>query len=228
MTAASFSPRLFAFLRELAANNDRVWFGANKARYEADVKEPALEFISAFAPRLDRISPHFVADARASGGSLYRIYRDTRFSKDKTPYKTHAGIHFRHALGRDAHAPGFYLHLEPGQVFAGAGIWRPDTAAARRIREAIAADPARWKRATRGKRFTATWELGGDALKRPPQGFAADHPLIDDLKRKDFIAMAKLRQSDVTAAGFVDDYAKLCAGAAPLAEFLCDALDVRF
>ena len=228
MTAASFSPRLFAFLRELADNNDRDWFGANKARYEADVKEPALEFISAFAPRLDRISPHFVADARASGGSLYRIYRDTRFSKDKTPYKTHAGIHFRHALGRDAHAPGFYLHLEPGQVFAGAGIWRPDTATARRIREAIAADPARWKRATRGKRFTTTWELGGDALKRPPQGFAPDHPLLDDLKRKDFIAMAKLRQSDVTAAGFVNHYATACAAAAPLVAFLCEAVGVEF
>jgi uncharacterized protein (TIGR02453 family) len=228
VSAASFSPRLFAFLRELAANNDREWFAANKGRYEADVKEPALEFISAFAPRLDRISAHFVADARPTGGSLYRIYRDTRFSKDKSPYKTHTGIHFRHALGRDAHAPGFYLHLEPGQVFAGAGIWRPDTTTARRIREAIAADPARWKRVTRGKRFTATWELGGDALKRPPQGFAADHPLVEDLKRKDFIAMAKLKQSDVTAAGFVDDFARACAAAGPLVAFLCDAVDAPF
>jgi uncharacterized protein (TIGR02453 family) len=228
MSSASFSPRLFAFLRDLAANNDREWFAANKARYEADVKEPALEFISTFGPRLDKISPHFLADARPVGGSLFRIHRDTRFSKDKAPYKTHTGIFFRHAAAKDVHAPGFYLHLEPGQVFAGAGIWRPDTATARRIREAIAADPARWKRVTRGKRFSASWELGGDALKRPPQGYAADHPLVEDLKRKDFIAMTKLRQSDVTAKGFADDYGKGCATAAPLVEFLCDAVGVRF
>ena len=228
MSGASFSPRLFAFLRDLAANNDRDWFKANKERYEADVREPALEFISAFGPRLDRISPHFLADARPVGGSLFRIHRDTRFARDKSPYKTHTGIFFRHAASKDVHAPGFYLHLEPGRVFTGAGIWRPDTPTARQIREAIASDPARWKRATRGKRFAAAWELGGDALKRPPQGFPPDHPLVEDLKRKDFIAMAKLRQSDVTSAGFADDYAKLCAAGAPLVEFLCDAVGVRF
>ena len=228
MSEAAFSPRLFGFLRELAANNDRDWFNANKARYEADVREPALEFISAFGPRLDRISPHFLADARPVGGSLFRIHRDTRFSKDKSPYKTHTGIFFRHAASKDVHAPGFYLHLEPGQVFAGAGIWRPDGATARRIREAIDADPAGWKRATRGKRFAASWELGGDKLKRPPAGFAGDHPLVEDLKRKDFIAMTKLRQSDVTAVGFADDFAKRCSAAAPLVGFLCEATGVRF
>lgn len=228
MSAASFSPRLFAFMRELAANNDRDWFAANKGRYEADVKEPALEFISAFRPRLDKISPHFLADARPVGGSLFRIHRDTRFSKDKSPYKDHTGIFFRHAAAKDVHAPGFYLHLQPGQVFAGAGIWRPDGASARRIREAIAADPARWERVTRGKRFSSVWELGGDSLKRPPQGYPADHPLVEDLKRKDFIAMTKLRQSDVTAAGFADDYAIACGAAAPFVEFLCGAVGVRF
>lgn len=228
MSAASFSPRLFAFMRELTANNDRDWFAANKARYEADVREPALEFISELGPRLDKISPHFLADARLVGGSLFRIHRDTRFSKDKSPYKDHTGIFFRHAAAKDVHAPGFYLHLQPGQVFAGAGIWRPDGESARRIRTAIAADPARWKRATRGKRFSSVWELGGDSLKRPPQGYPADHPLVDDLKRKDFIAMMKLRQSDVTAKGFADDYARACAAAAPFVEFLCGAVGVRF
>lgn len=228
MSAGSFSPRLFAFLRDLAANNDRNWFKANKERYEADVRDPALEFISAVGPRLDRISPHFLADARPVGGSLFRIHRDTRFSKDKSPYKTHTGIFFRHAAAKDVHAPGFYLHLEPGQVFAGAGIWRPDGPTARRIREAIDADPAGWRRATRGKRFSATWKLAGDSLKRPPQGYPADHPLVEDLMRKDFIATVGLRQADVTAAGFAESYGRTCADAAPFVRFLCRAVGVPF
>src|SRR4051794_36073157 len=115
--APSFSPDLFAFLRELAANNDREWFAANKARYVAEVQEPALAFVEDVGMRLPQVSRHFVADTRTVGGSVFRIYRDTRFAKDKTPYKTHTGIQFRHARSRDVHAPGFYLHLEPGSVF---------------------------------------------------------------------------------------------------------------
>ena len=122
---ASFRPELFAFLEELKANNDREWFAANRDRYEEELLEPAMDFIAAFAPKLEKISPNFRADPRPSGGSLFRIYRDTRFSKDKTPYKTNVGIHFRHELARDAHAPGFYLHIGPGEAFAGAGIWHP-------------------------------------------------------------------------------------------------------
>src|SRR4051812_32186323 len=113
----SFSPELFAFLRDLAGHNHREWVTANKAQYVADVQEPALAFIEDVGLRLPEVSRHFVADARPSGGSLFRIYRDIRFSKDKTPYKTQTGIQFRHAQARDAHAPGYYLHLEPGSVF---------------------------------------------------------------------------------------------------------------
>ena len=113
MTTQPISPALFDFLRALRANNERPWFEANKARYREEVRDPMLDFIAAFAGPLAEISPHFRADPRPNGGSLFRIYRDTRFSKDKTPYKTNVGAHFRHAAGRDAHAPGFYLHLEP-------------------------------------------------------------------------------------------------------------------
>lgn len=131
------TPALFDFLRELRENNDREWFKANRARYFSDVRDPMLEFIADFAAPLAEISPHFVADPRPNGGSLFRIYRDLRFSPDKTPYKTNVGAHFRHAAGRDAHAPGFYLHLEPGMCFAGCGVWRPSGPAVRKIREAI-------------------------------------------------------------------------------------------
>src|SRR4029078_4024466 len=140
---ATLGPELFAFLEDLRANNDRDWFAANKHRYEEHVLEPALDFVAAFAPYLETISPRFLADARPSGGSLFRIYRDTRFSKDKSPYKTNVGIHFRHERAKDAHAPGFYLHLGPDEVFAGGGVWHPDTQAATRVREASVAVPDR-------------------------------------------------------------------------------------
>jgi uncharacterized protein (TIGR02453 family) len=225
---ASFTPDLFAFLTDLRANNDREWFAANKDRYETALLEPALEFVADFAPRLEKISSHFRADPRPSGGSLFRIYRDTRFSKDKTPYKTNAGIHFRHERAKDAHAPGFYLHLSPGEIFAGGGIWHPDTATALRIREAIDEDQDGWRRATRGSAFTKRFTLGGDSLKRPPAGFDADHPFIDDLKRKDYFGWMQLTEETVTAPGFLAEYERVCKDAWPLVRFLCDAVDVPY
>ena len=134
---AFFSPDVFTFLRQLKRNNDREWFAKNKARYQQSIVEPALSFIGGFAPCLDKISFHFVADARPTRGSLFRIYRDTRFSNDKRPFKTHVGIRFSHSSGKDAHAPVFYLHLEPGNCFAAAGIWHPDNRALTKARTAI-------------------------------------------------------------------------------------------
>jgi uncharacterized protein (TIGR02453 family) len=225
---ASFGPELFSFLADLRANNDREWFAANRDRYEEHLLEPAVAFIDSFAPRLEKISPHFRADARPSGGSLFRIYRDTRFSKDKSPYKTNVGIHFRHERAKDARAPGYYLHIGPDEVFAGGGIWHPDTDAATRIREAIVADPERWRRATRTGAFVKRLELGGDSLKRVPAWADAEHPFADDLKRKDFFGWATLSEDDVVAPAFLDEYARICKAAAPLMQFLCDALDVQY
>jgi uncharacterized protein (TIGR02453 family) len=227
-TQVSFGPELFGFLSDLEANNNREWFAANRQRYEEHLLEPALAFIEAFSPRLEKISPHFRADARPSGGSLFRIYRDTRFSTDKSPYKTNLGIHFRHERAKDAHAPGYYLHIGPDEVFAGGGIWRPDTGAATRIREAIVADPVKWKGATRSSAFAKELELGGDALKRVPSWADPEHPFADDLKRKDFFGWARLDQEDVVTPGFLDEYARICRTAAPLMRFLCEALDVAY
>jgi uncharacterized protein (TIGR02453 family) len=224
ITTRSFGPELFRFLRDLKANNDRVWFNANKDRYEKEVRGPALDFVEDFAPHLAEISPHFVADPRPSGGSLFRIHRDTRFSKDKSPYKTHVGIHFRHELAKHAHTPGFYLHLEPGSAFTGVGIWRPDAPALLKIREAIAADPKAWRRAT----ADGAVRLGGESLKRPPTGFDPEHPLIDDLKRKDFIASVELTQKVACSAGFLERFAGTCRETSPLVRFLCEALDLPY
>lgn len=224
----SFTPELFGFLDQLAAHNDRDWFKAQKQRYVDVVQEPAIQFVLDVAPVLRRISPHIHAEARPVGGSLFRIQRDTRFSKDKTPYKTHTGIQFRHESASDVHAPGFYLHLQPGEVFAVAGIWHPEAGTARRIRQAIDGDQAGWKRAAHGKPFAGAYRLTGDSLKRPPPGFDPGGPLIDDIKRKDFIGEAKLSEAIVTGPGFVREYGRLCCAAAPFMRFLCRALDLPF
>ena len=225
---AHFTPRIFEFLLELRANNSREWFQANKDRYERDVKEPLLGFIEDFRPLLSSISSHFVADARANGGSMFRIYRDVRFSKDKSPYKTQAAAHFRHEAGKTAHAPGFYLHLAPGEVGAGVGIWRPDTPALTKIRNAIVSDPGAWEKAAKDPVLLGEFSIGGDSLKRPPKGFDADHPYVEDLKRKDHIAWVDLDEDDAVSPGFLDEFADICRQAAPFVRFLTTAVDLPF
>ena len=222
-STARIRPEILRFLGQLAKNNNRQWFQKNKDRYESEVREPLLKFIEAFEPRLEKISPHFVADARRTGGSLFRIYRDTRFSHDKRPYKTHAGVQFRHERAKDVHAPGFYLHIEPKQAFIGVGIWHPDSDTLKLLRDAIVENPAKWKRAKSAKSFTAEFELAGDSLKRAPKGYDPDHPLIEDLRRKDFIAVTKLKEKDLVAPGFLDSFTKTCTAAKPFMRFLAEA-----
>ena len=223
-----FHPTLFDFLRQLARNNNREWFDDNKARYERDVKGPALRFIEDFAPHLAKVSRNFTADARPVGGSLFRIHRDPRFSRDKRPYKTAVGIQFRHRQAKDVHAPGFYLHLEPANVFAGAGIWHPDGGTLKKLRDAIVAHPSRWKRVAHAKPFTDWFTLSGDGLKRAPRGYDPEHPLVDDLKRRDLIGITQLDQGIVTGEGFIGDFADICRTARSFVKFLCEAVAVPF
>ena len=225
---ASFQPETLRFLEELAANNNREWFKANKTRYEEQVLDVALEFIQSMQDPLHAMAPHFVALPTRVGGSLMRVYRDTRFSKNKTPYKTNIGIQFRHEQARDVHSPGYYVHIDPEQVFVGVGMWRPDADPLRGIRERIAARPAEWRRARDDKSFRRHFDLGGETLKRPPRGFDAQHECIDDIKRKSFIAV---RQFDVGAClkpqfqRTVESSFKI---AEPFMRFLCKAVGVRF
>ncbi len=225
---AHFTRSTFGFLQDLSENNDREWFNENKDRYLAAVQEPALDFITSFSGPLGKISPHFVADARAVGGSMFRIHRDTRFSKDKTPYKENTGVQFRHEAAKDAHAPGYYLHIQPGECFIGVGLWRPETSVAYQIRNHITEHPDAWKKATRRKPFTDVFEMAGESLVRPPKGFPDDHPLIDDLKRKDFIASRRLTQKEVTASDFLETFTGHCRAATPFMRFLCQAVGVPF
>ncbi len=224
----ALKPSLFRFFVELRAHNDREWFHDNKERYESDVKEPLIGFINAFGPRLEKISANFVADPRPQGGSMFRIHRDVRFSKDKSPYKTHAALQFRHVRGKDVHAPGYYLHLEPDNVFMGVGLWRPDRDALAAIREAIVEDPKRWTSAIRGQGFKERFQLSGESLKRPPKGIDPDHPLIEDLRRKDFIAVHNFKARAALKPEFLTDFTRACRTASPFMRFLTESIGLDF
>jgi uncharacterized protein (TIGR02453 family) len=225
---AHFQPALFGFLAELRDHNSREWFEANRDRYRSEVQEPLLRFIADFAEPLAGISPSFLADPRPSGGSMFRIYRDVRFARDKSPYKTHAAAQFRHRHGRDAHTPCFYLHLEPGNVFAGAGLWHPPAPALKAVREAIVEAPDHWRSVTQNRAFTARHTLGGDTLSRAPRGFDADHPLVEDLKRKDFISYCAFTERQACAPDFLDRYAASCQAAARFVRFVTEAVGHTF
>ncbi len=222
-TEAPFNAALFRFLKDLKANNERAWFQEQKARYETDARNPMLAFIAEFSGPLAKLGRHFSADPRPVGGSMFRLHRDTRFSKDKTPYKTHIAAHFpyRGAEAGGVHGPGFYLHLEPGASFAGGGLWHPGPEGLFKVRQTIAAQPRAWK-AIRDSGL----EIQGDALKRVPQGFPPDHPWAEDLKRKDFYIGTGFTDAQVLAPDFLDRFTGACVQAVPLVKFLCKALDL--
>jgi uncharacterized protein (TIGR02453 family) len=223
-----FTQATFGFLAELAANNNKAWFETNKPRYESLVREPALEFIEAMGPALRTFAPHFRAEPRKVGGSLMRVFRDTRFSRDKTPYKTNIGIQFRHALGRDIHAPGFYVHIATDECFLAVGCWHPETDPLGKIRDLIAQKPEQWFAARDDKKFVAHWELDGDSLTRPPRGYDRSHAAIGDIKRKDLIAISPLSAREITGSSVVKSVGKRYAEAAPFMKFLCHALEVPY
>lgn len=225
---ACFTPESVAFLTELRNNNNRDWFQENKKRYEEQVLDVALRFIQSMHDPLAEMAPNFTAIPKRMGGSLMRVYRDTRFSKNKTPYKTNIGIQFRHEQAKDVHAPGYYVHIDPDEVFLGAGMWRPASDALKGIRDRVSDKPVEWERARGNKTFKRHFRLGGETLTRPPRGFDKEHPLIEDIKRKDFIAVKNLTLDDALSAGFQKKVETAFRAATPYMEFLCKAVNVPF
>ncbi len=223
-----FGSETFRFLEELEQNNERPWFNENKHRYDEAVLEPALDFIAAMSARLPAISDHFHAIPKRIGGSLMRVYRDTRFARDKTPYKTNIGIQFRHERGKDVHAPGFYLHIARSGCFLAAGMWHPDRDALAAIRAEIFEHPEKWKRVRDNRKFRACFDLGGSSLKRPPRGFPAEHACIEDLKRKDHIAVLDIERSAAADPGFIDEVAERFAASKGYMGFLCNVLGLEY
>ncbi|MEO5623262.1 MAG: DUF2461 domain-containing protein [Dokdonella sp.] len=228
MAIRYFSSATFKFLRDLAANNNRTWFAANKPRYEDVLRQPFLQLITDLQAPLARISTHYRADPRAQGGSLFRIHRDTRFANDKTPYKTWAGARFAHERRREIEAPSFYLHIQPRDCFAGGGVWHPQSSTLKKIRDFLANNPATWKKATRAKAFRDRFEFWGTSLTRAPRGFDPAHALVADLMRRNFAAGQSfpdaLARSDELLPFVVDTFQHV----APMIDYLCAAVDLEF
>lgn len=228
MSTRYFTAATFRFQRELAANNNREWFAANKTRYEEHVREPFLALITDLQPALAAISPHYRADPRKQGGSLFRIHRDTRYANDKTPYKHWAGARFAHERARQIEAPSFYLHIQPGDSFAGGGLWHPEPATLKKVRAFLADNPAAWKKAVHGRAFRERFAFWGERLSRPPRGFDPAHELIEDLKLKSFAAgqplAAALVTSDELLPSVVDTFHRI----APMIDYLCAAVELDF
>ena len=222
--ATYFTPAVFAFLRQLKSHNEREWFLANRERFVSDIEAPMLRFITDLAPHLRKISPAIVVDPRRSGGSMYRIYRDTRFAADKSPYKTHIAAHFAHERKKQAPSvTGFYLHLEPGDCMGGGGIYHPDSPTLARIRLGIVQQSRGWRAVKQ-----ATPNLEGERLARSPAGFDPAHRFIDDLKLKDFYTLTAFSQKDVCGPRFLERYVECCRDAAPLVSFLSKTLGWRW
>lgn len=223
-----FTPALFRFLRQLKAHNDRGWFQNHRAQFVADVEAPMLAFIANVGARLAPISRAVVADPRRTGGSMFRIYRDTRFSADKSPYKTNVAASFPHVAKRDgrkdlAAVPGFYLHLEPGDSFGGGGIYHPDMPTLTRIRTAIIQRSRDWAAVKR-----TGIEIEGDSLTRAPAGFDPGHPFVEDLRRKDLYTLTSFTEKEVCGRDFMDRYVESCRTSAPLVGFLSKAMGLRW
>lgn len=218
-------PALIEFLDGLRRNNNRPWFVWNKPAYdilrqefEALVGDLAAR-VAAFDRDLGAVDPK---------KAMFRIYRDTRFSKDKTPYKTNMAAHFSHAKGKEGASPGLYLNLSPGDNAVGSGLWHPEPAPLEKLRKAIVSDSKAWGKVRDGSEFKSACGFIGDALKRPPAGFPKEHPYLEDLKRKDFAVRVELRKKDLLGPDAVDAILAAYKTAAPFTRFVCGALELEY
>ncbi|MGK0204594.1 MAG: hypothetical protein ACI9S9_003679 [Planctomycetota bacterium] len=218
-----------AFLKALARNNDKKWFDVNKAQFRRAVQDPFLEMLTALAETMEKISPHIVVDPKRANGAMQRIYRDTRFGKDKTPYHTHVAAILKHEQGKKQSAPGYYLRVDLTGVTVGCGIMQPESPALAKLRDAIVADPKAWQKARDNRKFCSTYgELAGESLKRAPRGYDAEHPCVDDLRRKDFVAFQVLPLASLHDKKFVSTLDKTYRAAVPLMQWLCAPLELDF
>ncbi len=214
-----FTDEAVGFLQRLERNNDRDWFKAHQGDYEAHVREPALRFIQDAADWMEMAGHPFRGEAKKSGGALTRIHRDTRFSKDKAPYHTHVGCYFTHKdAGKDVPGPVVGLRFDStGDIGLGGGLYGGDTPTLNRVRDAIVRHPDAYQSAVAGL------DLWGDSLKTAPKGYDKDHPLIEHIRRKAWMASAPMTQAQFTG----DLLGAFQAGVErvqPLTDFLAEAL----
>ena len=224
-----FSPSSFKFLRGIARHNDRAWFQAHKADYDVHVRAPFQQLLTDLQPDVMAVSEHFRADPRPVGGSLFRIQRDTRFANDKTPYKTWQGARLFHERGRQVEAPSFYVQIQPGNCFVGAGLWHPQPDTLRRVRHFILDNPGSWKAAAHDAKFRRRFDLDEDEmLTRMPRGFPDDFEFADDLKRKNFVAFRVIDDATMIGPRLLKTLETDLNGMAKFVDYLCAALDLEF
>jgi len=200
----AFTAETLRFFKQLAAHNNKEWFEAHRDDYENNVREPMRDLVEELDVRFARFAPEIGGDPKRS---MFRINRDIRFSKDKSPYKTNAGCWFHHRsasrkVGSEAAegSAGFYFHLQPGKSFIGAGVWMPPRPQLNKLRGAIAEKPEAFVRMVQSlpKRFGGVSDEG--ALKRMPRGYSEDHPAAKWLKYQSFTSGRSLTDAQVTSA----------------------------
>jgi uncharacterized protein (TIGR02453 family) len=221
--ATPFGPKTLTFLRALKRNNDRAWFHAHKADYEEHVKGPMLQVIERLGVEFRAFAPDLMADPKRS---LYRIWRDTRFSEDKRPLKTNVAAVFPHRHGSRHTSAGLYLEVAAGWVFAGGGLFMPEPASLVKVRQRIAEAPARFRAVVEAPAFIGIGGLQGATLTRVPRGFSADHPAAPYLKYKQFLAFREWPPELATSPRFWPELLKVFRAVAPLTHYLNDAMGV--
>ena len=218
---AGFPPEGIRFLKQLKANNNREWFNANKERYLEYVKLPMQSLLVALAGPLEKSAPGMLVDPRKG---MFRIYRDTRFSKNKDPYKTHVSA-IIHPRGHWEESAGLYVHIEPGEVFLGGGIYMPDGGQIKKIRAAIASRQREFLSIVEGKGFRRRFgTLRGERLSRAPLGYRPEHPMIEWLRWKQYFVAEEWPEKSATGKDFVRKVAESFAEMMPLVNFLNSAL----
>ena len=222
MQSPSFTPSTLAFLRALKRNNDREWFRAQKDRYERDVREPMIRVIERLARDFKSFGPEFVAAPKTS---LYRIYRDTRFSPDKTPLKTNVAASFPWRGLHRHQGAGLYFEIAPTWVWIGGGMYAPEPPHLVKVREHIAETWPEIRTLTRARAFVARFEtLGGAQLTRVPRGYAADYPAADFLRHKQFLAGRELPAESAIREDFYSELLSTFKALVPLVRFLNERL----
>lgn len=205
------------FLSALKANNTREWFAENKPRYE----QVAAEFLALTDDILQQLAQTEPAFANQKAKEcVFRIYRDTRFSNDKTPYKTHLGAYFC-VGGKQSPLAGYYLHIQPGESFVAGGCWMPPAPLLQAIRQEIDYNAAEFRAIVEAPEFINRFgKLSGDSLKTTPKGYPSDHPEIEYLRKKSFVATQPIADHQVLASDFIAQILTSFAAMQPLINFL--------
>jgi uncharacterized protein (TIGR02453 family) len=213
-----FSPEALKFFRGLKRNNDREWFNARKATYEQEIKAPMLALIAEINEAMLKFAPDNV---RLPQKALFRIYRDTRFSPDKRPYKSHQGAWWARTGLEKTSGAGFYFHIAPDEVMVAADCYMPEREQLLAIRRYLAEHYAEYRRIASGKKLRSVLnEFDGMPLTRPPKGFPADHPAIDLLRCRQWGVSAKLPASVAISPALFKEIVKRFEAAAPMVELL--------